>query len=79
MIRTTLYLSDKIHQIMKQLSVNSSTPMSQIVTDAVKTVFEEDIQDIKEAEKILSEYRKNQKSAVDFEAYVRKEKHKRAR
>lgn len=74
MIRTTIYLPEKTHRLMKKLSINAEKPMSQVVTEAVETVYEEDLRDIEAAEKALAEYRKNPKSAVDFEEYLKRRK-----
>jgi len=62
---------------MKKLSANSLMPMSQIVVDAVETVYKEDLRDIQDSEKILAEYRQNSKSAVNFENYLNQHKHAR--
>jgi len=78
MKRTTIYLPEKTHRMIRKMSVSSEKPMSRIVIDAVESTYREELKDIADAETALAEYRRNPKSAVDFLEYI-KQRPKRLR
>ena len=72
MRRTTLYLPEKTHRFMKKLSASCERSMGQIVEEAVDYLFQEELQDIRDAEKALAHYKRNPSSAVSFEDYLKR-------
>jgi len=72
MRRTTLYLPEKTHRIMKKLSASCDRSMGQIVEEAVDYLFQEELQDIQDAENALALYKKNPAAAISFEAFLKR-------
>ena len=66
MTRATVYLDEEIHRALKLRAVESSTTISELVNDAVKTALAEDLAD-------LEAFRSREKEpAMDFESFARK-------
>jgi hypothetical protein len=75
MRRTTLYLPEKTHRMMKRLSARCERSMGRIVEQAVDYLFQEELRDIEDAEKALTQYKRNPASAVSFDDYLKRRAH----
>ena len=66
MKRATIYLDDDIHKALKMKSAEVSTPVSELVNDAVRAALFEDAED-------LAAFRERaDEPAIDFETFVTK-------
>ncbi len=64
MKRATIYFDDEIHKVLKMKSADISTPMSELVNDAVRAALLEDAED-------LATFRERaEEPAIDFESFV---------
>lgn len=64
MKRATVYFDEELHKALKLKSAEVSTPVSDLVNDAVRTALLEDAED-------LEAFRKREKEPViDFESFV---------
>lgn len=64
MKRTTVYFDEDLHKALKMKSAEVSTPVSDLVNEAVRAALLEDAED-------LEAFRKREKEPVmDFEAFV---------
>jgi hypothetical protein len=64
--RATIYFDDDIHKVLKMKSAEISTPMSELVNDAVRAALSEDAEDLASFRERANE------SAIDFESFVSK-------
>ena len=66
MKRATVYFEEDLHTALKIKAAEVSTSVSELVNDAIKTVFAEDLEDLEYFEK-----RKNEET-IDFETFLKK-------
>ena len=66
MKRATIYFDDDIHKVLKMKSAEISTPMSELVNDAVRIALSEDAEDLASFRERANE------PAIDFESFVSK-------
>jgi hypothetical protein len=64
--RATIYFDDDIHKVLKMKSAEISTPMSELVNDAVRIALSEDAEDLASFRERANE------PAIDFESFVSK-------
>lgn len=55
MTRATVYLEEDLHKALKIKAIEASTSVSELVNDAVKATFLEDLEDLEAFEKRKSE------------------------
>lgn len=72
MIRTTIYLPVAIHRALKMMAARGGVSMADLLRESVVRSYKEDMEDIREAEKAMRDYRKNPKSAVTLEELIAK-------
>ena len=66
MKRATVYFEDDLHKALKMKSAEISTPVSELVNDAVRMALQEDAED-------LASFRERaDEPAIDFEKFVSK-------
>lgn len=66
MKRATVYFEDELHKALKMKSAEISTPVSELVNDAVRSALLEDAED-------LEAFRAREaEPTIDFEAFVSK-------
>ncbi len=64
MKRATVYFDDELHKALKLKSAEISTPVSELVNDAVRSALHEDAEDLEAFEARASE------PTIDFESFV---------
>lgn len=64
MKRTTVYFEEELHKALKMKSAEISTPVSDLVNEAVRSALLEDAEDLESFEE-----RENE-PVIDFEAFV---------
>jgi hypothetical protein len=64
MKRATVYFEEELHKALKMKSAEISSPVSDLVNDAVRSALFEDAEDLKAFKE-----RENE-PAIDFEAFV---------
>lgn len=66
MKRSTIYFEEDLHKALKLRSAECSTPVSELVNDAVRVALNEDAED-------LAAFREREhEGVVDFETFVTK-------
>jgi len=64
MKRATVYFDDDLHKALKMKSAEISTPVSELVNDAVRSALLEDAEDLEAFRERAAE------PTIDFEAFV---------
>jgi predicted DNA-binding protein len=72
MVRTTIYLPVAIHRALKMMAARGGISMADLLRESVVRSYKEDMEDIRDADKAMREYRKNPKSAVTLEELIAK-------
>ncbi len=65
MKRATIYLDEDLHKALKLRSAETSTPVSELVNDAVKAALAGDLEDLEAFRSRASE------PSIDFETFLR--------
>ncbi len=74
MKRTMIYLPDDIHQGLRKIAFENNTSVAELIRKAVKAAYGEDIEDIRDMEEALAEYRAHPESAIEFNEYLQQKK-----
>lgn len=74
MKKTMVYLDGEIHDGLKKLAFENNTSLAELIRQAIKKVYGEDIEDIKDMESELAKYRDQSGSAVELEEYLQRRK-----
>lgn len=74
MKRTMIYLPDDIHQGLRKLAFEGNTSIAELIRKAVETVYGEDIEDIRDMEAEIDNYRAHPESAIGFDTLSRQKK-----
>ena len=69
MVRTTIYLSDEVHNALKHLAVERRESMASLLRKAVEEVYEDDLQDLRAAQSAWKRHLKRPGKAVAARAY----------
>lgn len=69
MTRTMVYLPDEVHKGLKHLAVERHTSMAKLVQEAVETLYQEDLEDLRIGRKRLLEHLAHPERALSYEAY----------
>lgn len=72
MMRTTVYLPVAIHRALKMLAAREGLSMADLLRESIVRSYKEDMEDVREANKAMKEYRKNPKSFVTLEELIAK-------
>lgn len=72
MIRTTIYLPVAIHRALKMMAARGGISMADLLRESVVRSYKEDMEDIREGEKAMKEFRKNPKSFATLEELIAK-------
>lgn len=65
MKRTMIFLPREMHQGLKRLAVEQDRSVAELIREAVVQTYQEDLQDIRDAEQELAKYKKG----IDYAAY----------
>ncbi|MFA4837610.1 MAG: CopG family transcriptional regulator [Dehalococcoidia bacterium] len=71
MKRTMIYLPEEIHEGLRRMAFESKTSIAELIRQAVDKAYREDLEDIRDMEEALADYKAHPESAIDFEEYVR--------
>ena len=74
MKKTMVYLDEEMHGGLKKLAFENNTSIAELIRQAIKRVYGEDIEDIRDMESELARYRDQSGSAVGLEEYLRRRK-----
>ena len=74
MKRTMIYLPDETHQGLRKLAFEANSSIAELIRKAVDAVYGEDIEDIRDMEKVLAEYRAHPESFVSLDELHRRKK-----
>jgi len=69
--RTVVYLPDDILVGLRKMAAAENRSMASLIREAVDRVYGEDIEDIRDAEEGMAEYRANPASFIPLEEFVR--------
>ncbi len=72
MVRTTIYLSDEIHNGLKHLAIEKRQSMANLLRKAVEEVYEDDLKDLHAAQKAWKTHLKQPGKAVSAREYFTK-------
>ena len=78
MIRTTIYLSDEVHNGLKHLAVERRQSMANLLRKAVEEVYEDDLKDLHAAQKAWKTHLRQPEKAVSAREYFTKRTKKNA-
>jgi predicted DNA-binding protein len=74
MKRTMIYLPDETHQGLRKLAFEANTSVADLIRKAVKAVYGEDIEDIRDMEEEIANYRAHPESAISLDELRRRKK-----
>lgn len=69
MIRTTIYLPDELHSSLKHLAVEKRQSMADLLRHAAEQVYQEDLADLRAAQKSWKAHLKEPGKAVPARGY----------
>jgi predicted transcriptional regulator len=72
MMRTTIYLSDEVHNGLKHLAVERRQSMANLLRQAVEEVYKNDLADLRAAQKTWKAHLKQPDKAVSARKYFAK-------
>lgn len=79
MTRTMVYLPEELHRNLKHLAVERRTSLAELVREAVDTMYQEDIQDIRIGRQRLKDYEAHPARVVPYLAYRARRGHAHAK
>lgn len=68
-MRTMVYLPDQLHRAVKHLAVERRTSFAHLVREALETLYQEDIEDLKLGHERLEDYLAHRSKTVSYSAY----------
>jgi len=74
MKRTMIYLPDETHQGLRKLAFEGNTSLAELIRKAVEKVYGEDIEDIRDMEEALAEYKARPESFISLDELRRRKK-----
>jgi Arc/MetJ-type ribon-helix-helix transcriptional regulator len=74
MKKTMVYLGEEMHEGLRKLAFENNTSIAELVRQAIRLVYGEDIEDIKDMEAELAHYKAQSSSAVEVGEYLRRRK-----
>lgn len=74
MKKTMVYLDEEVHEGLRKLAFENNTSIAELVRQAVRLVYGEDIEDIRDMEAELARYKAQPDTAVELGEYLRHRK-----
>ena len=74
MKRTMIYLPDEVHQGLRKLAFDKNSSIAELIRVAVEKVYGEDIEDIRDMETELVEYKTHPETAVSLDELRKRKK-----
>lgn len=72
MVRTTIYLPEKVHRGMKMMAVHNGKSMADLLRTAIEEVYSDDLADLRAAQEAWKDHQKHPEKAVDARKYFAK-------
>ena len=72
MIRTTIYLPEELHTGLKHLAVEMHRPMADLLRTAVEETYEQELGDLRAAQKAWKSHLKSPGRVVSAQSYFTK-------
>ncbi|MBI4432839.1 MAG: hypothetical protein HY592_05090 [Candidatus Omnitrophica bacterium] len=69
MIRTMVYLPEALHKSIKHLAVERGTSIAKLVTEALETLYQEDIEDLRVGHERLQSYQAQPAKSTSYASY----------
>ena len=69
-----IYLPEETHKGLRKLAFEGNTSIAELIRKAVEAVYGEDIEDIRDMEAELADYKAHPESAIEFNEYLRQKK-----
>lgn len=70
MTRTMVYLPDEVHRNLKHLAVEQGTSLAELIREAVKALYQEDLEDLEEGRKRLKEALNHPERLIPYQVYL---------
>ena len=67
MKRTMIYLPDEVHQGLRKLAFEGNSSIAELIRIAVEKVYGEDIEDVRDMETELADYKAHPETAVSLD------------
>jgi predicted DNA-binding protein len=74
MVRTTIYLPERVHEGMKVMALLNGTTMADLLRDALQEVYEEQLEHASAARETLAGMKKHPGRGVDAKAHIAKKR-----
>ena len=74
MKRTMIYLPDETHQGLRKLAFEANSSIAELIRKAVEVVYGEDIEDIRDMEEEIADYKTHPESAISLDELHRRKK-----
>ena len=74
MKRTMIYLPENTHEGLRKLAFENKTSVADLIRKAVDTIYGEDIEDIRDMEEAIEEYKANPESFISLEELRRQKR-----
>ena len=74
MKRTMIYLPDETHQGLRKLAFEANSSIAELIRKAVEAVYGEDIEDIRDMEEEIVDYKAHPESAISLDELHRRKK-----
>ena len=72
MKKTMIYLPEEVHEGLRRLAFEEKTSIAELIRRAIEQAYREDLEDIRDMEEELANYRAHPESAINYEEYRRK-------
>ncbi len=69
MVRTMIYLPESLHRGLKHLAIERDTSLTRLIREGVETLYHEDLEDFRIAQKRLKAHLASPKRAVSYSEY----------
>jgi len=74
MKKTMIYLPEETHEGLRRLAFEGKTSIAELIRRAIDQAYREDLEDIRDMEEELANYRAEPGYAMEFDEYVRQRK-----
>ena len=74
MKKTMIYLPEETHEGLKRLAFEAQTSIAELIRRAVDAVYREDIEDIRDMEEEIVDYKAHPESAISLDELHRRKK-----
>lgn len=72
MVRTTVYLPERVHRGMKVLAALNGKSMADLLREALEEVYKDDMTDLRRAKEAIAGMKKHPETAVPIDEHIAK-------